>query len=187
MKKHKHSVLLLALFVVSAAIGLCGTATVPLNLSPRGVADWAIVGGWIGSGTGALPAVSATGSWYVDLSTATTPLAYRSNGASWIAISSTGTGGTATDSSASLSAHIADYEDPHGAAMTVSQSLSVGSGTADAYIERVASGTLLISSYTVIAPEAATPTNSLATGTLWYDSNTNKLRCYDGTSWNDCW
>lgn len=180
---------LLVLLLSCCSPGYCisaGDATAPANLSPRGVAEWAINGGWISSGTGTLPAVGPVGSWYIALDNATAPVSYRSDGESWVAISSTGSGGgVATDSSASLTAHIADWDDPHGATETITVGLTLGSGTADASIERTATGTLMISSYTVIAPEAATPSATIATGTLWYDSNTNRLRCYDGSGWRN--
>jgi hypothetical protein len=44
------------LFFVASACA-ADVATIPANISPRGVADWAIIGGHIGSGTGALPVV----------------------------------------------------------------------------------------------------------------------------------
>jgi len=86
-----------------------------------------------------------------------------------------------------LDAHTADQIDPHGATMTVSQELYVGDSNTDTYMGRSAPGTLQIASYVAIISETATPTKSLATGTLWYDGNTNKLRCYDGSSWHDLW
>lgn len=88
--------------------------------------------------------------------------------------------------STNLNNHIASYSDPHGATMTVSVSLTIGSGTADTSIERVGTGTIAIGSYTQIIPNVATPTY-LATGSLWYDSNENKLKCYDGSAWKSLW
>lgn len=169
----------LLLSIVLCSTSWADTATRPTNLSLGGIADWAIVGGHIASGTGALPTAAATGAYYVDISTPSAPILYRSNGSSWVAVSSTG--------STALTAHVAENTDAHGATETITVSLQVGSGTADTTVSRSASGTVKIASYTVITPETATPTDSLATGTLWYDSNTNKLRCYDGASWNDCW
>jgi len=84
-----------------------------------------------------------------------------------------------------IAAHVASDTDPHGADMTVTSSVTVGSGTADTMFYRIGTGTIALASYTVILPNAATPSAIIATGTLWYDSNTSKLRCYDGAAWND--
>jgi hypothetical protein len=247
-------------FVLLASCACADVATIPTNLSARGVSDWAIVGGWIGSGTGALPAAGATGSYFVDISTPSAPVLYRSSGSAWVAISSgggatafadltdiatrtgnagkilavtgdeagyewaaaSGTTGVASHSllteldfassghtgfaseaalaglqpvasmsdyaaAASLTAHASDQVDPHGATQTISVSLQVGSGTPDLTIDRPSSGTMRIASYVVLVPEIATPTDALATGTLWYDGNVGKLRCYDGSAWNNLW
>lgn len=87
-----------------------------------------------------------------------------------------------------LSAHAADQTDPHGASMTVSESIAVGTGDAeDAYISRLATGVVMIASYSYLPPTSATPSADIATGTIWYDSNVNKLKCYDGSAWQDLW
>lgn len=87
-----------------------------------------------------------------------------------------------------LSAHAADQTDPHGASMTVSQKVNVGDGAEeDTVLQRSAPGTVQIGSYVAIINETATPATSLATGTLWYDKNINKLRCYDGSTWQNLW
>lgn len=244
---HKEERIFYAVFIVSAlalaASAFGSTATVPVNLSPRGVAEWAIIGGHVSSGSGALPAVGAEGARYVDLSTPTAPLEYISVGGSWRAISGSGSGttdhsallnidyagsghtgfaassdipnnasftlaglsekgfGSLTDtpttiagygltdaaSTTALTDHTNDTADPHGANMSVSGSVTIGSGTGDAYTYRVATGVVGIASYACIMPQAATPSADIATGTLWYDSNTNKLRCYDGSTWQDMW
>jgi len=159
--------------------------TQPANLSLKGLADWSIVGGHISSGTGALPIAGAVGERYTDLSTPTAPVEYRSDGSTWQKI----TGGNDIDLSAyaldaSMTAHINDQADPHGATMTVSEVLNIGDGTeTDTYIERYATSTAMIASYVLIPPTAATPTATIATGTLWYDSNENKLKVYTGSEW----
>lgn len=247
MIQNKEEKLFYAVFMIAAVVladsAYGSTATVPANLSPRGVAEWAIIGGHVSSGTGALPAVGSEGSRYVDLSTPTAPLEYLSVGGVWRAIS--GTGGGTTDHSAlsnldyagsghtgfaastdipnnasftladlseknfgsltdtpttiagygltdaasttALTDHTNDTSDPHGADMIVSGSITVGSGVGDAYTYRVATGVVGIASYACIIPQAATPSATIATGTLWYDSNVNKLKCYDGSVWNDLW
>ena len=171
--------------LVAALAGAAIAATPPANLSIKGVADWAIIGGHISSGTGTLPAVGAAGERYTDLSTPTAPVEYRSDGSAWQAISG---GGTDDGTAASLSAHISDQTDPHGASMTVSESIAVGTGDAeDAYISRLATGVVMIASYSYLPPTSATPSADIATGTIWYDSNVNKLKCYDGSAWQDLW
>lgn len=173
---------LLLVIVMTGAVAIA--ATPPANLSIKGIADWAIIGGHISSGTGALPVAGAAGERYTDLSTPTAPVEYRSDGSAWQTISG---GGIDDGTAASLSAHIADQDDPHGASMTVSEYIAVGTGAAeDAYISRLATGVVLIASFVVIPPETATPT-SPATFTVWGDANTNKLRCYDGSAWKDLW
>ncbi len=213
-----YTVFMIAVIAIAAA---ATAATPPANLSLKGIADWAIVGGHISSGTGALPAVGAAGERYTDISTPTSPVDYRSDGSAWRVISG-GSGGTGTSDHAALSnldyagsghtgfaaasdlgdyqpvasmadyaldsnldAHTADQTDPHGASMTVSQSLVVGSGTAeDVYYERISTGVARIASFVVVPPEATAPA-SLATGTLWFNSGTGKLCVYTGSAWAD--
>lgn len=38
----------------------------------------------------------------------------------------------------------------------------------------------------VIFSPTTEPASPVA-GMTYFDSGTSKLRCYDGTSWNDCW
>lgn len=198
MNTNIKTVIFLAVALLTIYTASADVATAPVNLSPKGLADWAIVGGTIGSGTGALPAAGPVGSRYTDLTDPTKPLEYRSNGSAWVAVSSTG-GTTATitagleaiasdviDVDDALDAHMNDSVDPHGSDMTVTERVTIGSGTEDCYTERVATGTIGIGSYTQIIPEAATPT-TLLPGLLWMDSNTDKLRCYDGSAWHDLW
>lgn len=181
-----RNILIVIALLVAAAIS-ADAATVPTNLSPRGVAEWAMLGGHISSGTGALPAVASEGARYVDLSTPTAPIEYVSISGSWVAIAASGGDMSGYALEASMTAHIDDTIDPHGSAMSVTESMSVGSGAEDSYIYRVATGVIGIASYACIMPQAATPSADIATGTLWYDSNTNKLRCYDGSTWQDMW
>jgi hypothetical protein len=170
--------LTLVLFLAATACVLAGTATQPANLSPAGVANWAIIGGHVGSGTGALPAVPADGARYTDLSTPTQPIEYRSNGSSWIAITSGGS------SSADLAAHMADSVDPHGASETITAGLTLGSGTADTSISRTATGTLTIASYVALIPMTAEPDATAASGTLWLDATGTLWLRYNGI-WNE--
>lgn len=148
----------------------------------------------ISSGT-ADPNVASASEGDLFLNTTDSALKRLESGA-WVSYGSGGGGGsgdTATITAAiasnttDIAAHTADQTDPHGATMTVSVQLNVGSGTADCYLYRIGTGTVGIASYTVVVPMAATPSAVIATGTLWYDSNTSKLRCYDGASWHDLW
>lgn len=84
--------------------------------------------------------------------------------------------------------HVFNQVDPHGATMTVTSSITIGTTTAgiDASIERVATGIVQIASYMSIIETTATPTNP-ATFTFWGDGNTSKVRVWDGTTWNDLW
>lgn len=89
--------------------------------------------------------------------------------------------------SASLTSHIADTTDPHGATETITSSILVGSGTQDTYLERSGTGTMTLASYARILPTTATPTDIVASGTLWYDANVGALKCYDGSTWHALW
>jgi hypothetical protein len=162
--------------VLCVSVASADPATLPANLSPAGVARWAIVGGALGSGTGALPAVATAGARYTDISTPSAPIDYRSDGASWVAISG-GVGSVSAD----LLAHIADQVDPHGATMTVTAELSIGSGTPDTSLARTHAGVLTIASYVALLPMDDPPA-AFATGTLWLDA-TGTLYLYVGGSW----
>ena len=87
---------------------------------------------------------------------------------------------------ADLSTHTADRIDPHGATMTVSVGMTVGSGTPDCNVYAAGSGSVGIASYFFLAPETATPSDP-ASMTFWHDANTNKVRVWDGAAWNDLW
>lgn len=174
----------------------------PTNWSFGGIASWSQPR--IASGA-ALPADADgdAGDLYILIDGASQTW-YRHDGASFTSMTGSGGGGT-TDHSAldnlayadsghtgfasttTVTNHIDDTTDPHGSAMSVSGSLTVGNGTSDATITRTATSTLTLASYTVIMPTAATPTATIATGTLWYDSNVNKLKCYDGSAWQGVW
>ena len=93
---------------------------------------------------------------------------------------------------ASLTAHIATYDlhvsdqiDPHGATMTISEELLVGSGTANAYITNPAQGIVLISSYSRLIYEAVEPGVSSDAVTLWADSASDTLMIHNGNSWQN--
>jgi len=216
MNRNHSAVFVLAVLAVAMLFlplpGSGGGSTTypwPTNWSLGGLASWSQP--LIASGT-SLPATSTadTGDLYVLVDGATATL-YRLTAGAWTTMSagtsgSTGTDGVSTDTvvayiatetadrtaavatvAGDLTNHAADSTDPHTATMTVSSSVKVGSGTEDTYIERSGTGTVTIGSYTCLIPEAATPTGDIATGTHWYDSNTNKERVYDGSAWNDLW
>lgn len=185
----------------------------PANLSLKGIAEWVEIGGHIASGTGALPAIASAGARYTDLSVATAPVDYRSNGSSWVPVSGSGsgvsshseltgldfasaghTGFASSDSVIAVSAsltdtiarvataesdlagHLANQVDPHGASQTISESLTIGSGTADTFFRRYATGVAEIATWALITPSSASPT-SPASGTLW--NAPDGLRIYD--------
>jgi len=177
----------------------------PTNLSVGGVASWSQP--IIASGS-ALPniASAADGDLFI-LTDAASWTVYRFATPTWIqqVASGSGGGGGTTDHSAlsnldygdsghtgfvstsTFEAHTASSTDPHGSDETITGTLTVGSGTADTQITRNGTGTIGLASYVVIIPNAATPSAIIATGTLWYDSNDNKLKCYDGAAWNGLW
>lgn len=158
----------------------------PTNWSLGGVSSWSQP--LIASGA-ALPAVAsgAEGDLFIlaDVASWTT---YRHDGSGWVQQVASGSGGGGGDvTQAEFDAHVASATDPHTATMTVTSTFTIGSGTADTAITRNGTDTIGLASYVVIIPNAATPTAVVATGTIWYDSNTNKARCYDGSAWNDLW
>jgi len=158
------SYLLLCLALASIAICCFGGGSSlypwPIYHSWNDLASWAQP--LIASGS-ALPAASSAYEGDLFIVATDTVSMYRKGPNSWMILA--GGGGTATSSF------------PDG--------ISIGSGTVDASIARIGIGTLKIASYIIVPPETATPTNNLATGTLWYDSNQNKLRCYDGSMWHN--
>lgn len=166
-------------FLLMLATGAFAQAT-PATWTLQGVSVWAQKR--IASGS-ALPAVASysTGDFFTV--TSAPPVLYRLQGGAWATMTGSVAGGA---SDASLTAHIADGLDPHGATMGISLWLQVGSGPMDARVSRVATGVVGIASYGYIVPMLATPTNP-ATGTLWYDENTNKLKAFDGAAWNAFW
>ena len=171
LKNHYLSLLFLSAFAITFLAA--DPAHPPTNLSLKGLAEWAEKGGMISSGTGALPAVASAGARYTDISTPSTPVDYRSNGSSWVAFS------------AGLTAHIASNTDPHGATETITQSLFIGTGTKNIRLFKIGTGTLGIASYVALVEESATPTETIATFTIWGDSNTGKVRIWDGAVWHD--
>lgn len=251
MNRKYHVIILLALIAVTSWLS---AGNPPENLSLRGIVDWAEAGGHIGSGT-SLPVVATAGSRFTDLSVATAPIEYRSNGSSWVAISSSGgpgsgvgthsslagldfsssghtgfassgsiisahsalsaldyagsghtgfasSGAVITDHAAlqnltfassghtgfasasalssidsSLTAHIVDQSDPHGATESISVGFTLGTGTPDAFIERTSSGVITIASWARVIPSVASPT-SPASGTIWCDRD-GIYRVYD--------
>ena len=195
--------------IIALFLAIASTASAaPSFWSFGDILDFITIGGHIASGVGALPAVASAGTRYTDLSVATAPVDYRSNGSSWVLVSGVSThsyltgldfagsghtgfasagaiiavDGRVDEVSASMTdmiarvasaesdiaGHMADQVDPHGASQTISESLTIGSGTADTFFRRYATGVAEIATWAVIAPSTASPT-SPATGTLWND------------------
>jgi hypothetical protein len=90
---------------------------------------------------------------------------------------------SATLDAASLSTHLADQTDPHGASTSFSAGVSVGSGTSDTSIYRSGTGTVTIASYTAFQTMAASPSGVIATGTVWCDSS-GTIHIYRYGAWD---
>ena len=207
----KSGVLILAVLLVVALSPLWGGGSGlypwPTNWSFGGVASWSQP--LIASGA-ALPAVGsgAAGDLF-HLVDAASWTAYRHDGSGWVqqVASGSGGGGAGTTNHAGLSNlafadsghtgfasepalndHIADQVDPHGASTTFRERVTVGSGTADAFLWRIATGTVGIASYAALPAETATPPVASGVMVLWNDANTGKLRVHDGdNTWHDLW
>lgn len=178
-------VLLVAAVILAAIQANAGGSQIypwPTNWSLGGLASWSMP---IPASGSALPAVAsaAEGDLFMKFDAASGTW-FRLTSGAW---TTAGGGGGTSGDSASVTAHLASTTDPHGASMTVTGSITIGIGTADTEISRYGTSTLSIASYVMIVPNAATPVAVIGTGTMWYDSNTKKLRVYDGTSWQDCW
>jgi len=178
---------LLAFVVGMAAIGFflmfassAFGASDPATWTLRGVADWAQPR--LASGS-ALPSVASYSTGDLFVVTSAPPVLYRLQSGAWATMTGSVSGGA---SDASLTAHIADAIDPHGASMTISERIQIGSGVPDTFFARVATGVFGIASYGFIPPITATPT-SPASFTVWGDANTGKIRVFDGSTWNNLW
>jgi hypothetical protein len=206
MKKQLLALVMLVLVPV-AALYSGGSALYPWpsDYSFYGLASWSQP--LISSGT-ALPADANAypGDVFILTATPTAPTLWRRGASTWHLMSGASSGGgvsthsllvglafadsghTGFAAEATLTAHLIDQTDPHGATMTVSQGITVGSGTQDAQVYRVSSGVVGIASYGLILPNTSTPTAPIATGTLWYDGNApNRMKVYDGTAWQSLW
>jgi len=165
-----------------ASFAIAQTYNLPDYFSPKDVAEWNIRGGHIASGAFSPSGTASEGALFYDTTIATQPLLYRYTDGSWALA-----GGSGGVSDEVFEAHVASQVDPHGATMTVSDNMTVGSGTKDAYIKRVGTATLEIASYIRIVDDAATPTWALSSDTtvIWSNPNTASfpLKVYDGSQW----
>jgi len=212
---HLNATAILAVLAVLCCLFFQGGISASDLYPPSTARSWGAMASYsqplIASGPTLPPVASASiGELFIDVATAGSPTIYRKATSSWEALSSSGSGvstyseltnlgfaesghtGFASASLlasdvASLAAHLASSTDPHGATMTITDTLAVGSGTADCSISRLKTGTIMIASYTCFPEESATPTGDISTGTVWMDSNLNKLRVYDGTNWQNLW
>lgn len=206
-KKNIKMLLYVAILFCVACVQTWGAGSVtypwPTNWSLGGLASWSQP--LVASGT-VLPSAGngSAGDLYILIDGATMTW-YRHDGSDFKTMAGGSGGGGTTDhaalthlayadaghtgfaSTTTVTNHMADTTDPHGATPEFSGGLILGSGTPDATITRTATSTLTLASYTVLVPTAATPTATIATGTLWYDSNVNKLKCYDGSAWQALW
>ena len=55
-----------------------------------------------------------------------------------------------------------------------------------ANLKHIAFGLARIDDVLILTPRAQ-PTGTVAEGTVYYDATLKKLRCYDGTAWQNCW
>jgi hypothetical protein len=166
---------MLFLMLAASSVAVAQSYPLPEYLSVQDLAEWAQRGGMIASGSGAPSASAATGSLYIDLATPTEPLLYRRDAGAWHAIAGGG-------SSAALESHIASSTDPHGATMTVSVGLTVGTGAAAFEFIRLNSSTVMasgsmfaIGTVSDYADNAAAKAAGLATGTIYRASDTLKI------------
>jgi hypothetical protein len=173
MKQRNNTALFVLFSALCIALASAQTYTPPAKLSPLDVANWVMEGGQIASGSAEPVAVASEGALYVDVSVATAPALWRFDGSAWRMVA--GGGGV----SESLAAHVASHTDPHGATMTVSQSITVGSGAVIFEFVKLDSGTtiasgtrLAIASAPEYADNAAAVAAGLATGTIYRSSDT---------------
>lgn len=182
--KNNSLLTLLVAFIVTISVVFGQTYNYPSRFSGYDVAEWNMRGGHIASGTFSPTSVASEGALFYDISTPSVPILYRYSSSGWSLAG--GSGGESASLSIELEEHIADQIDPHGATMTVSQSVTIGSGTPDAFVEYNGTGTVLISSYTQFPFETTGPeTISSDAITLWADPASDTLRLHDGSEWLD--
>lgn len=167
--------IMLALFASLACSAFSQSYPLPEYLSVQDLAVWAQRGGMIASGSGVPTSDVATGSLYIDIATPTEPLLYRRDQGAWQIVAGGG-------SSADLLAHIASYTDPHGATMTVTVSLTVGTGEPAFEFIRLDDDTVIasgsrfgINNTPDYADNTAAKAAGLATGTIYRASDTLKI------------
>ena len=200
--------LLFVCFVLVTSFVFAQTYNFPTYQSGHDIAEWNMRGGHIASGSFTPSAVASEGALFYDISTPTTPLLYRYSGGVWaVAGGSGGSGGSADTATittaievnaasitlniASISANtsdLAEHEatqiDPHGASMTLTEDLTIGGGTPDAFVSYNGTGTVKIASYVQIPFESTMPvTVSSDTLTLWANEASKTLQLHDGSNW----
>lgn len=157
---------ILIIFMLVSCIASAQTYARPGNLSVGGVADWVMISGHIASGTVDPTSAVDEGALYVNVATPTTPVLWRRGASDWYVVAG---GGTTGD----LQAHIDTATDPHGANMTITESLTIGSGTAsfewiyDGTVLTASGATLILKDVDSYADNDAAITGGLATGTLY--------------------
>lgn len=161
MKKQLFALFILLLVPLVAAYS--GGSTLypwPSDFSFYGLASWSQP--LVASGT-ALPADANAhpGDLFINTATSTAPTLWRRGTTTWHLMSGASTSGdgvsthslliglsfadsghTGFNSAASHTLHLEDQTDPHGASMTVSEKVTIGSGTPDCDIYRVATGVI---------------------------------------------
>lgn len=200
----KNNKIILTVFILTLLGTMLVAQSYPLpSLSPYDLAVWTINGGFIASGTAEPTAATEEGRLYVDMATPTKPIMYRYTSGSWAAVSGGATtfeelqdkpttldgyGITDAATEIGLAAHIASQTDPHGAEMTVTESITIGTGSPTAYLENVdgseikivasttkAMGKLAIYDVPEYANNSAALTGGMLEGEVFRTGNTLKI------------
>jgi hypothetical protein len=170
---HNKWTLTMVLLFCSFVAAYSQTYTMP-PYSAKDVADWTVDGTFIASGSAEPTATVNPGRLYVDITDPALPKLWRYDGSDWRQLSG-------ADPQA-LTDHIASHTDPHGASMTVSESITIGDGATFFELVALDSATIIASGTrfaVASAPEFvdndAAIAGGLATGTLYRTGDALKI------------
>ena len=194
-KSINNLIIIVLVFVVATVATWAQSYPLP-DLSPKDISEWVIAGGQIASGSAEPTGVASEGALYIRTATPTAPVLYRYDSSDWQELSSSGGGsGVAThseltnldfdsaghtgfNSAASFTEHTDTYIDPHGATMTVTQEISIGSGTFVGEFTALDADTISASGCYFAVPDmpeyesiASATDAGLATGTLFHNAS----------------